>query len=86
MLSTADMVVQRRDGPRRLREIDDDDYCYCTAVCVAQFPLRHSRGSSHGHSRIARTAYAKHVYSDMMAESFRIWRQLERDARMQLYM
>ena len=25
MLSTADMVVQRRDGPRRLREIDDDD-------------------------------------------------------------
>jgi len=24
-LSTADMVVQRRDGPRRLREIDDDD-------------------------------------------------------------
>ena len=25
VLSTADMVVQRRDGPRRLREIDDDD-------------------------------------------------------------
>jgi len=25
LLSTADMVVQRRDGPRRLREIDDDD-------------------------------------------------------------
>jgi len=24
-LSTADMVVQRRDGPRRLREIDDDE-------------------------------------------------------------
>ena len=28
MLSTADMVVQRRDGPRRLREIDDDDEYY----------------------------------------------------------
>jgi len=28
VLSTADMVVQRRDGPRRLREIDDDvDRC-----------------------------------------------------------
>jgi len=26
MMSTADMVVQRRDGPRRLREIDDDDF------------------------------------------------------------
>ena len=25
VLSTVDMVVQRRDGPRRLREIDDDD-------------------------------------------------------------
>jgi len=25
VLSTADMVVQRHDGPRRLREIDDDD-------------------------------------------------------------
>ena len=25
VLWTADMVVQRRDGPRRLREIDDDD-------------------------------------------------------------
>jgi len=25
VLSTADMVVQRRDGPRQLREIDDDE-------------------------------------------------------------
>ena len=25
MLSTVDMVVQRRDGPRRLRDRDDDD-------------------------------------------------------------
>jgi len=25
VLSTEDMVVQRRDGPRRLREIDDDE-------------------------------------------------------------
>ena len=30
VLSTADMVVQRRDGPRRLREIDDDDVCPCS--------------------------------------------------------
>jgi len=26
-LSTVDMVVQRRDGPRRLRDDDDDDEC-----------------------------------------------------------
>ena len=25
MLSTVDLVMQRRDGPRRLRELDDDD-------------------------------------------------------------
>jgi len=25
MLPTVDMVVQRRDGPRWLRELDDDD-------------------------------------------------------------
>jgi len=25
MLSTVDMVVQRRDGPRWLRELDNDD-------------------------------------------------------------
>jgi len=25
VLSTADMLVQRCDGPRRLRDIDDDD-------------------------------------------------------------
>ena len=27
VLSTVDMVVQRRDGPRRLRDHDDDDEC-----------------------------------------------------------
>jgi len=31
VLSTVDMVVQRRDGPRRLRD-DDDDY---DAACLA---------------------------------------------------
>ena len=28
VLSTVDMVVQRRDGPRRLRDHDDDDDDY----------------------------------------------------------
>jgi len=28
VLSTSDMVVQLRDGPRRLREIDDDDLLF----------------------------------------------------------
>jgi len=29
VLSTVDMVVQRRDGPRRLREHDDEDAIRC---------------------------------------------------------
>jgi len=28
VLSTVDMVVQQRDGPRRLRELDDDGVAY----------------------------------------------------------
>ena len=31
VLSTVDMVVQRRDGPRRLRDHDDDDDVF---VCL----------------------------------------------------
>ena len=42
MLSTVDMVVQRRDGPRRLRELDDDDDDVCrqffTSVCDVAEP------------------------------------------------
>ena len=59
--------------------------CQCS-VCVMQFTLPHNRGSSHGHSRITRTAYAQSFYSNMMIESFRIWEQLEREAGVQLYM
>jgi len=32
VLSTVDMVVQRRDGPRRLRDDDDDDDVDMTPV------------------------------------------------------
>ena len=40
VLSTADMVVQRRDGPRRLREIDDDELDrISTYPCFALYVL-----------------------------------------------
>ena len=32
VLSTVDMVVQRRDGPRRLRDHDDDDLVFANSV------------------------------------------------------
>lgn len=56
-----------------------------TTLLLEQFPLPHSRGSSQGHSRITRMAYAKPFYSHMMVESFRIWQQLERETGTQLY-
>ena len=34
VLSTVNMVVQRRDGPRRLRDHDDDDTTKLTSVAV----------------------------------------------------
>lgn len=54
-------------------------------LLLEQFPLPHNRGSSHGHSRITRMAYAQPFYSNMMIESFRIWEQLERETETQLY-
>jgi len=34
VLSTVDMVVQRRDGPRRLRDDDDDDINYVKIIII----------------------------------------------------
>jgi len=40
VLSTVDMVVQRRDGPRRLREHDDDDNDDDIAAAAGQSEYR----------------------------------------------
>ncbi len=45
---------------------------------IEQFPLVHDRGSSHGHSRIIRTAYYEHPsYVPLVRRSFELWRQFE---------
>ncbi|XP_064022096.1 peroxisomal sarcosine oxidase isoform X2 [Pogoniulus pusillus] len=54
-------------------------------LLLEQFILPHSRGSSHGQSRIIRSTYAKAVYARMMPESFRLWQQLETEASTSLY-
>lgn len=52
---------------------------------VEQFALGHSNGSSHGHSRIIRTAYYEDpVYVPLVRRSFELWRQLERDSNQTL--
>ncbi|XP_030143683.4 peroxisomal sarcosine oxidase [Taeniopygia guttata] len=46
-------------------------------LLLEQFLLPHSRGSSHGQSRIIRSAYPQEHYSRMMPDCFRRWQQLE---------
>ncbi|NXW64820.1 SOX oxidase, partial [Eurystomus gularis] len=54
-------------------------------LLLEQFILPHSRGSSHGQSRIIRSAYVQAFYARMMPDSFRLWQQLEAEAGTSLY-
>ncbi|KAH3693177.1 hypothetical protein DPMN_192579 [Dreissena polymorpha] len=55
-------------------------------LLLEQFPLPHSRGSSHGQSRITRKAYgAKDFYTRMMFESFELTSELEKECGKQLF-
>ncbi|XP_040311319.1 peroxisomal sarcosine oxidase isoform X1 [Herpailurus yagouaroundi] len=54
-------------------------------ILLEQFFLPHSRGSSHGQSRIIRRAYPEDFYTQMMDECYQIWAQLEHEAGTQLH-
>ncbi|NWQ63717.1 SOX oxidase, partial [Neopipo cinnamomea] len=54
-------------------------------LLLEQFILPHSRGSSHGQSRIIRSVYPQEYYSRMMPDSFRLWQQLEAEVGTRLY-
>ncbi|XP_005997043.1 peroxisomal sarcosine oxidase isoform X2 [Latimeria chalumnae] len=56
-----------------------------STVLIEQFMLPHSRGSSHGQTRIIRKAYSQSYYTRMMAECYQLWSQLETEAHTQLY-
>lgn len=45
-----------------------------------RFPLFHTRGSSHGRSRIVRRAYTDAFYTACMAEAYPLWGDLERES------
>ncbi|XP_059145759.1 peroxisomal sarcosine oxidase-like [Physella acuta] len=49
-------------------------------LLLEQFPLPHSRGSSHGQSRITRYAYEEDFYVRMMVDAFPMWAELERES------
>jgi monomeric sarcosine oxidase len=53
-------------------------------VLYEQFELGHRRGSSHGRSRIVRLAYPELEFVELAREAFAGWRQLEREAGVDL--
>ncbi|XP_018556429.1 peroxisomal sarcosine oxidase [Lates calcarifer] len=54
-------------------------------LLLEQFVLPHTRGSSHGQTRIIRKAYEQDFYTHMMEECYELWAQLEREASVKLY-
>ncbi|XP_042341949.1 peroxisomal sarcosine oxidase-like [Plectropomus leopardus] len=54
-------------------------------LLLEQFVLPHTRGSSHGQTRIIRKAYEQDFYTHMMEECYQLWAQLEREAGVKLY-
>ena len=54
-------------------------------IFIFQFPLPHSRGSSHGQSRGIRTAYKEPFLAAMMADAFQQWKNLENESGVHLF-
>ena len=54
-------------------------------LILEQFPVFHNRGSSHGHSRIIRTAYSQGgFYTTMMPRAYELWNELEKKTNTEL--
>jgi sarcosine oxidase len=52
---------------------------------LERFDIPHSRGSSHGYTRIIRLAYYEHPsYVNLLRRSYELWRQVEKEADEQL--
>ena len=49
-------------------------------VGFEQFAVGHTRGSSHGESRIIRYTYADEIYTRMMGEAYPLWQELQAEA------
>jgi len=53
-------------------------------LLLEQFPLPHTRGSSHGQSRIIRCLYQDYEYSKMTCDSFALWKTLQNEVNEKL--
>jgi sarcosine oxidase len=55
-----------------------------TVTIVDKYAQGHTRGGSHGDSRIFRVAYPDRDYAELAQESLRLWRELEAESDTQL--
>src|SRR5262245_41455528 len=53
-------------------------------LVLEQFEVGHTRGSSHGRSRLVRLAYAEPKWVDLAREALAAWRELEGEAGVEL--
>jgi sarcosine oxidase/L-pipecolate oxidase len=54
-------------------------------LLLEQFSALHSRGSSHGQSRIIRRAYDKPQYVQIMNDAYTLWSDFEKESGSTLY-
>ena len=54
-------------------------------VGYEQFKVGHTRGSSHGESRIIRYTYPDRLYTEMMSDAYPLWAELEAEAGEELF-
>ncbi|XP_061917984.1 peroxisomal sarcosine oxidase [Entelurus aequoreus] len=54
-------------------------------LLLEQFTVPHTRGSSHGQTRMIRKAYEQDLYTLMMDEGYELWATLEREAGVTLF-
>ena len=54
-------------------------------LLITQFSLSHTRGSSHGASRITRHSYIQNHYTEMMPEAFDRWEKLAEVSKTELF-
>ena len=52
---------------------------------LEQFYIGHTRGSSHGPSRIIRYLYDHERYLQLMPNAYKLWKQLEEEEDVKLY-
>ncbi|KAF6019193.1 PIPOX [Bugula neritina] len=57
-----------------------------STLLLEQFPIPHTRGSSHGGSRVTRKAFRlQEFHSQIMMKAYPMWETLEKEARVELF-